>query len=135
MSRSSSTIKRLDRAIRRGNDVLRAFELDVERVLAGKIALREVARLAGDGIRRAMPGRQLVRGHGGASNLRSAQRRFAAVDWYFARCRVGSASASRRNGSPSSRVTIISRIVVLPSPCALAAARNAGPTSASLSIV
>ena len=60
--------------------------------------------------------------------------RYAAVDLYLARCRVGNASASRRNGSPSSRVTIISSTVVLPSPCALAAARNAGPTSDSLSM-
>src|SRR6185436_20428317 len=96
----------------------------------GKIALCKLACLARDGVPRAVPGRQLVGGHGGAQPS-GDQRRFAAVDWYFARCRVGSASASRRNGSPSSRVTIISRIVVLPSPCALVAARSAGPTSDS----
>src|SRR5208282_4350516 len=41
----------------------------------------------------------------------AAVQRVAAVDRYLARCRVGSWSASRRNGSPSSRVTIISSTV------------------------
>ena len=36
---------------------------------------------------------------------------------YFSRCRTGFDSASRRNGSPSSFVTIISITVVLPSAC------------------
>src|SRR5207302_9659150 len=53
--------------------------------------------------------------------------------WYLSRRRCGFFSASRRNGSPSSRVHISSTMVVLPSFCALQASRSAGPTSESLS--
>ncbi|KAG0923867.1 hypothetical protein G6F32_014111 [Rhizopus arrhizus] len=47
---------------------------------------------------------------------------------YLSSKRSGCLSASRRNGSPSSWLTILSSTVVLPSDCALQAACNAAPT-------
>ena len=57
------------------------------------------------------------------------QRDGAAVDRYLARCRTGSARASRRNGSPSSRVTIDKLGDVGPALRAAAAAQAEGRTT------
>src|SRR5208283_4612875 len=88
----------------------------------GRIGNKEANRPAGVAVvflRAERPGdtQRQQQQYGPSGEPRKALRlqRVAAVDRYLSRCRVGSASASRRNGSPSSRVTIISSTVVLPS--------------------
>src|SRR5512135_1077673 len=74
-------------------------------------------------------------GYGPADDAASFWNRHQTYALYLSSVRTGLRRASRRNGSPSSRVHIISTIVVLPSFWALQASRSAAPTSETRSTV